>query len=314
MHGMGRLLFLLIFSCFFALQARAEKIALVQYLPLFDQTQKNQENLTEWADKAIEMGAKVIVFPEGAIHGYLEDLPNHTRRVWAKPDLDKAATFDVFGKDFRFKGPGEDYSWNEFMQEDVSRVAESIPNGPSTQYWAEYAKKNQVYILVNLPEKDGEFYYNTSVALGPYGFTWKYRKRLLYYVDLFYATPGDVPFVWETPWARLGCMTCVDAQDYNNFMYDLYKQMGADAILINAFWGTSNSENSIGARKSFIPMSQKRDSILLVSDTPLSDGTGLYRPEMSGRIRNGLVDKGLGVEGISIHNLCELALTPPHKK
>lgn len=57
--------------------------------------------------------------------------------------------------------------------------AESIP-GPTTDFYAAIAKEIDCYIVVGLPERDGNEVYNVSVMLGPQGeLVGKYRKVTL---------------------------------------------------------------------------------------------------------------------------------------
>ena len=57
--------------------------------------------------------------------------------------------------------------------------AEKIP-GPCVEFLANLAKKNDLYLVTSLFERDGEVIYNTAVILGPDGkLLGKYRKLCL---------------------------------------------------------------------------------------------------------------------------------------
>src|SRR5262245_55464927 len=75
----------------------------------------------------------------------------------------------VLGETLTFPGLGKKYH----------EVAEPIP-GPSTDYFGELAKKNNIYIVPGLLERDGNLVYNVAVLIGPDGaIVGKYRKVCL---------------------------------------------------------------------------------------------------------------------------------------
>jgi len=66
------------------------------------------------------------------------------------------------------------YSFRDRAQ--AWRLAEPVPNGPTTKSWNELARTSGAYIVAGLPERDGRALYNTAVLVGPEGFVAKYRK------------------------------------------------------------------------------------------------------------------------------------------
>jgi predicted amidohydrolase len=90
-------------------------------------------------------------------------------------------------------------------------VAESVP-GPTTDYFAEQAKKHSLYVVLSLYEKDKHLVYNTAVLLGPDGrLIGKYRKVCLPHaeVEAGVAPGSDYP-VFDTPLGKVGLMVCYD--------------------------------------------------------------------------------------------------------
>ena len=102
--------------------------------------------------------------------------------------------------------------------EDVAKfdMAETIP-GPSTEFYGEIARQNNVVIVTSLFEKRTTgLYHNTSVVLERDGsIAGKYRKMHIpddpAYYEKFYFTPGDMGFEpIDTSVGRLGVLVCWD--------------------------------------------------------------------------------------------------------
>jgi predicted amidohydrolase len=89
--------------------------------------------------------------------------------------------------------------------------AESIP-GPSTEYFGELAKKNNLYIVAGLLERDKHLVYNVAVLLGPDGkVAGKYRKVCLPRGEISGGiAPGKDYPVFRTRFGKLGMMVCYD--------------------------------------------------------------------------------------------------------
>ncbi len=96
-------------------------------------------------------------------------------------------------------------------QEEVQRLAEPIPDGPTTRRLMETAKRRQMHIVAGLPERAGAGCYNSAVVVGPSGFVGCYRKTHLFYEETLYFQPGDSGFhVWDIGPAKIGVMICFD--------------------------------------------------------------------------------------------------------
>lgn len=102
--------------------------------------------------------------------------------------------------------------------EDVAKfdMAETIP-GPSTEFYGEIARQNNVVIVTSLFEKRTiGLYHNTAVVLERDGsIAGKYRKMHIpddpAYYEKFYFTPGDMGFEpIDTSVGRLGVLVCWD--------------------------------------------------------------------------------------------------------
>ena len=97
------------------------------------------------------------------------------------------------------------------VKQKPAEVAEVIP-GPTTGYFAELAKKNNLHIVVSLNERDGYLVYNAAVLIGPDGrLIGKYRKVCLPPSEVADGiAPGSDYPVFETKFGKVGMMICYD--------------------------------------------------------------------------------------------------------
>ncbi len=101
-------------------------------------------------------------------------------------------------------------------REDLEAVAETIPEGPTTQWMLEWCRKTGAILVGGLPERDGDRFYNSAVVAGPQGLIGRYRKVHLFYEEKLHFSPGDLGFqVFEvsdrnSQFYQLGVMICFD--------------------------------------------------------------------------------------------------------
>jgi predicted amidohydrolase len=93
----------------------------------------------------------------------------------------------------------------------LEEAAEAIP-GPSTEYFGNLAKKNNLHVVAGLVEREGHLVYNTAVLLGPDGqILGKYRKTCLPRDEVNAGIcPGDQYPVFNTRFGKVGLMICYD--------------------------------------------------------------------------------------------------------
>jgi len=93
-----------------------------------------------------------------------------------------------------------------------AEVAEPIPGGPCSDYFAAAAKRYGLYIVAGLVERDGIGLYNVAALFGPQGqLVGKYRKVCLPRSEVEAGlTPGKDYPVFDTPLGRIGMMVCYD--------------------------------------------------------------------------------------------------------
>lgn len=100
---------------------------------------------------------------------------------------------------------------------DLRRVAERVPEGPTTKRLVEWARGTGATIVAGIAEQDGkDRFFNSAVVVDPDGYRGTYRKVHLYYEENTLFDPGDSGFhVWEVSTRlgtsyRLGVMICYD--------------------------------------------------------------------------------------------------------
>jgi predicted amidohydrolase len=131
----------------------------------------------------------------------------------------------VLGETLTYYGTGRSYA----------DCAEPIP-GPSTDFFAELAKRHSLYIVAGLLERDRHLIYNVAVLLGPEGeIVGKYRKTCLPRGEADGGvTPGSEYPVFQTRFGKVGMMVCYDA-----FFPEVARQLtikGAEVIALPV-WG-----------------------------------------------------------------------------
>ena len=91
-------------------------------------------------------------------------------------------------------------------------IAESIPDGPSTQRLIELAREYSLVLSVGLSEKERDIVYNAQILVGPDGFIGKQRKiHMSRDETLFYKGGGLMP-VHDLGFCKVGSIICYDNQ------------------------------------------------------------------------------------------------------
>ena len=188
------------------------RVAAVQCYSRMGEVDYNRTLLTRCIARAAEAGARIVVTPECAVHGYMD--------------------------------PGRDREWSARLtgkgRVPVAPVAEPIP-GPSTRYFAQLAKQHGIYLAIGLIKAaDGRFH-NSQALLGPDGrLLLHHRKQKLWPPgDGLWVTAGKRPLqTIDTPWGRLGLMIC----------YEVHKlpkplgEAGVDIVLYSIGWYGPNTK------------------------------------------------------------------------
>lgn len=114
-------------------------------------------------------------------------------------------------------------------------LAESIPDGPSTQAWLEIAAKRNVTIVAGISEREGERLFNSAVVVGPKGLLGTYRKLHLWGDEHLYFEAGDKGLpIFHTEFGRLAVVICYDG--WFPEVYRLLAMRGADIVAMPTNW------------------------------------------------------------------------------
>ena len=125
----------------------------------------------------------------------------------------------------------ETFSCGFFMdhREQAYEVAESVPEGRTTQMLVRLAKEFSVYICGSILERVGYDIFNAAVLVGPDGYIGKYRKLHPCEDEVYYVEPGDLGLpVFHTPIGRIGLCVCLDA--YYPEVFRILALQGADIV------------------------------------------------------------------------------------
>lgn len=169
---------------------------------------QNMHKIGQTLAEAAAQGARLVVFPEAAVQGFLYDVDVH---------------FD----------PHEaQYLWD---------TAEPIP-GPSTLQIADWCAEHDLVVVVGLMERAGDLavplLHNSAAVVGPRGVIGVYRKvHKPSEEEVLYRAGDDWP-VFETPLGRLGALICYD-QCFPEAARELTLR-GAEILAMPNAWATLN--------------------------------------------------------------------------
>ena len=120
---------------------------------------------------------------------------------------DQGAEFVLF-PEMALVGYGSDKARNR-------ELAEPIP-GPSTGRLGDLAARLNLWVVVGMPEHDpgtGKLY-DAAAIIPPSGEAFGFRKLHTVSREPLWASEGDTPMVFETPWGPMGIAVCQD-----NYLY-----------------------------------------------------------------------------------------------
>ncbi len=113
---------------------------------------------------------------------------------------DLLALPELFSTGYSFKDKNE-----------LSKFAESIPDGDTTNNLIELAKANNCYIIGGIAEKEDDNLYNSAVIVGPNGYIGKYRKIHLFYKEKLIFQRGNLPLsIYSIEGIKIGIIICFD--------------------------------------------------------------------------------------------------------
>jgi predicted amidohydrolase len=150
-------------------------------------------------------------------------------------------------------------------QHDYVSASEPVP-GPTTRYLGEVARRNNLYVVAGLLEKDGDIVYNTAVLIDRKGnLAGKYRKTSLPREEIEGGvTPGDSFPVFDTDFGRIGIMVCWDVTFPEPAR--ALAQQGAEIIFLPIWGGDINLTKARAIENQVYVVSSTYDMITAVFD------------------------------------------------
>ena len=119
--------------------------------------------------------------------------------------------------------------------EEARQLAEPVPGGPSSLFWAALAMELGLILVAGIAERDGDRLYNSAMVTGPDGTIGTYRKAHLWDRENLFFAPGNLGFrVFDTPLGRIGVAICYDAWFPETFRQLALK--GAEIVCIPTNW------------------------------------------------------------------------------
>ena len=118
----------------------------------------------------------------------------------------------------------------DLSEQEMHELAESVPNGPSTQHLIELAKAYDITLLAGLVEEEGGKLYNTYICVDPNGMKAKFRKLHCFISP--YLSPGDSYVTFDLKGWTCGILICYD----NNIIENVRATtlLGAEVIFAPA--------------------------------------------------------------------------------
>lgn len=175
------------------------RIATVNFQPIWGDKKANLNKMSKFIKEAADNGAELVLFPEMCLTGYAMEQNDSMLR-------------------------------GDRMQ---VKLAEPF-NGESAKTIAKIAKKNGIYVVYGYPEKIGNDplnVYNSAVAIDPNGkILGSYRKVHPFGSEVIWAKTGTEPFLFDTPWGKIGISICYDTYNYPE-LSRYYAAKGAKIIL-----------------------------------------------------------------------------------
>lgn len=114
-------------------------------------------------------------------------------------------------------------------------LAETVPDGPSSQAWIALAQRLNIYLVAGIAERSGERLYNAALIAGPDGYLGTYRKLHLWGDENLFFEPGDLGLpVFHTELGRIGVAICYDG--WFPEVYRLLALRGADIVAVPTNW------------------------------------------------------------------------------
>jgi N-carbamoylputrescine amidase len=144
-------------------------------------TTRNIEHIVHLADRAANAHAKLVLFPELSLTGFLPNHPEGNHAAWLREAL-------------------------QFARSTAERL-----DGSAVKTLTMMAQQIGIYISAGMLEDAGNVLYNTQILVGPQGLAGYWRKMHVPMFEMPFYNGGPAPQVVETPLGRIGVNICFDA-------------------------------------------------------------------------------------------------------
>lgn len=174
-------------------------VSCVNFASVWGDKSSNLQRIEEIIAVEARKGADLIVFPELALTGYDDSL-----KLTDAPAEDRMPR----------------------------KLAETVP-GPSTLRILETTRKYGVYTVLGMPERDTEDptkCYNAAAIIGPESIIGSHRKTHLPFSERKWASPGEYPKMFQTPWGPIGIGICYETYVFPELIR-YYRAMGCRLYL-----------------------------------------------------------------------------------
>jgi len=120
-------------------------------------------------------------------------------------------------------------------RQEAFALAESVPDGESSQVWLEVARRCKIHVVAGIAERVGDRLFNAALVAGPHGYIGTYRKLHLWGDEHLFFESGDLGLpVFHTEIGRLGAIICYDG--WFPEVYRLLAMQGADFVCMPTNW------------------------------------------------------------------------------
>jgi N-carbamoylputrescine amidase len=157
------------------------RVAAVSFDARPGETAANLDRLEQWAQRAREAGADLLLAPELSLTGFIPNHPTSDHATWLAEALLGAR-----------------------------RMAEPL-DGPAVTRLQAVARETGLLLAAGLLEDAGPRLFNTHVLVGPEGLLGAWRKLHVPVFEMPFYDGGSVPPVVDTPLGRIGITICIDA-------------------------------------------------------------------------------------------------------
>lgn len=144
------------------------------------ETGRNLDRIAASCAKAASDGARLVLFPELSITGFVPNHPTGDHAAWLRNALHAAR-----------------------------RMAEPVP-GPAVRQLEQIAAAHGVYVCAGLLEDAGNMLHNAQVLAGPDGLAGVWRKMHVPMFEMPFYNGGPAPGVAATELGRMGVNICFD--------------------------------------------------------------------------------------------------------